>query len=84
MSAERQIRMISNKTGDDKKLEQDGFDMIYQAEIKQFLETEKDLEDNLDKAYHLYLELTAVKQSKVRWRNIQTVRQQSEIIQLSC
>ena len=53
MSAERPTRMISNKTGDDKKLEQDGFDMIYQAEIKQILERERALEDNLDKAYAL-------------------------------
>ena len=51
LSAERPTRMISNKTGDDKKLEQDGFDMIYQAEIKQFLERVRVLEDNLDKAY---------------------------------
>ena len=29
LSTERLIRMISNKTGDDKKLEQNGFDMIY-------------------------------------------------------
>ena len=55
LSAERPTRMISNKTGDDKKLEQDGFDMIYQAEIKQFLERERALEDNLDKAYaHIF------------------------------
>ena len=53
LSTERPTRMISNKTGDDKKLEQDGFDMIYQAEIKQFLERERALEDNLDKAYAL-------------------------------
>ena len=53
MSAERPIRMISHKTGDGKKLELDGFDMICQAEIKQFLESERALEDNLDKAYAL-------------------------------
>ena len=45
--------MISNKTGDDKKLEQDGFDMVYQAEIKQFLERERALEDNWDMAHAL-------------------------------
>ena len=53
LSTERPTRMISNKTGDDKKLEQDGFDMIYQAEIKQFLERERALEDSLDTAYAL-------------------------------
>ena len=53
LSSERPTRMISNKTGDDKKFEQDGFDMIYQAEIKHFLERERALEDNLDKAYAL-------------------------------
>ena len=55
LSAERPTRMICNKTGDDKKLEQDGFDIIYQEEIKQFLERERVLEDNLDKAYVLIL-----------------------------
>ena len=84
LSAERPTRMISNKTDDDKKLEQDGFDMIYQTEIKQFLERERALKIIWIRHMHLYLELTAVKQSKVRWRNIQTMRQQSEIIQLSC
>ena len=29
--AERQTKKMSNKTGDDKKLEQNGYDMIYQA-----------------------------------------------------
>ena len=53
LGAERPIRMISNKTGDDKKLKQDGVDMIYLAEIKQFLERERALEENLDKAYAL-------------------------------
>ena len=53
LSAERPTRMISNETGDGRKLEQDGIDMIRQAEIKQFLERERALEDNLDKAYAL-------------------------------
>ena len=73
--------MISNKTGDDKKLEQD---VIYQAEIKQSWKEKELLKIIWIRHMHLYLELTAVKQSKVRWRNIQTMRQQSEIIQLSC
>ena len=38
LSSERPTRMISNMTGDDKILDQDGFDMVYQGEIKQFLE----------------------------------------------
>ena len=50
LSAERPTRMICNKTGDDKKLEKDGFDMVYQAEIEQFLERERAPEDNVDKA----------------------------------
>ena len=53
LSAERPTRMISDKIGDDKKLEQDGIDMIYEAEIKQFLERGRALEDNLNKAYAL-------------------------------
>ena len=36
-----------------KKLEQDGFDMRYQAEIKQFLDRQSGLEENLMKAYAL-------------------------------
>ena len=36
-----------------KKLEQDGFDMRYQAEIKQFLDWQSGLEENLMKAYAL-------------------------------
>ena len=36
-----------------RKLEQDGLDIIFQATIKQFLDREQTLEDNLDKAYAL-------------------------------
>ena len=55
LNFERPNRFISGKTGDDKKLEHDGFDMIYQAKTKQFLDREKALKDNLDKAYTLIL-----------------------------
>ena len=84
LSAERPIRMISNKTGDDKKLKQDGFDMIYQEKSSNSWKEKELLKIILIRHMHLYLELTAVKQSKVSWRNIQTMRQQSEIIHLSC
>jgi hypothetical protein len=51
---ERPNRMISTAdSDDDRKIEQDGFDMIYQARIKQHLERETNLKDNLDKAYAL-------------------------------
>ena len=53
MSPEGPNRSISANTGDDKKLEQDGFNRIYQAEIKQLLDRERAVEDNLDKAYAL-------------------------------
>ena len=53
LSSEKPTRSISSKTGDDRKKEQDGFHMIYQPEIKQFLDSERALEDNLDKAYAL-------------------------------
>jgi hypothetical protein len=54
LTTERPKRLISAETDvDKKKLEQDGFDMIYQAEIKQYLERERALEENMDKAYAL-------------------------------
>ena len=53
LTSEEPTRKISSKTGDDKKLEQDGFYMRYQAEIKQFLDRQSGLEENLMKAYAL-------------------------------
>ena len=53
LTSEEPTRKISSKTGDNKNLEQDGFDMRYQAEIKQFLDRQSELEENLMKAYAL-------------------------------
>ena len=53
LTSEEPTRKISSKTGDNKKLEQDRFDMRYQAEIKQFLDRQSGLEENLMKAYAL-------------------------------
>ena len=53
LTSEEPTRKISSKTDDNKKLEQDGFDMRYQAEIKQFLDRQSGLEENLMKAYAL-------------------------------
>ena len=53
LTSEEPTRKISSRTDDNKKLEQDGFDMRYQAEIKQFLDRQSGLEENLMKAYAL-------------------------------
>ena len=53
LTSEKPTRKISSKTDDNKKLEQDGFDMRYQAEIKQFLDRQSGLVENLIKAYAL-------------------------------
>ena len=53
LTSEEPTRKISSRTDDSKKLEQDGFDMRYQAEIKQFLDRQSGLEENLMKAYAL-------------------------------
>ena len=54
LSNDRPTRAISTDADDEiRKLEQDGLDIIYQATIKQFLDREQALEDNLNKAYAL-------------------------------
>jgi len=40
---------------DNRKLEQDGFDIMYQAEIKQYLERVQALEENMIRAYALII-----------------------------
>ena len=55
LTSEELTRKISSRTDGNKKLEQDGFDMRYQAEIKQFLDWQSGLEENLMKAYALIL-----------------------------
>ena len=66
LTNDRPKRLLSVQQNEEaRKLEQDGLDMVFQATIKQFLDREQTLEDNLDKAYALILALTAVKRFKV-------------------
>ncbi|KAL7577498.1 hypothetical protein ACA910_004779 [Epithemia clementina (nom. ined.)] len=54
LSSLKPVRDISMETDEGmRKLEQDGFDILYQAEIKQFLERKRALEENMDKTYAL-------------------------------
>ena len=54
LNNERPVRQISTNTDDKtRSLEQDGFDMLYQSKIKQFIERKEALDDNLHKAYAL-------------------------------
>jgi hypothetical protein len=45
----------TEKDMDTRKLEQDGFDIMYQAEIKQYLERVQALEENMNRAYALII-----------------------------
>jgi len=45
----------TEKDIDTRKLEQDGCDIIYQAEIKQYLERLQALEENMNRAYALII-----------------------------
>ena len=54
LDKEKPKRRISGNTEDDKKkIEQDGHDIMYQAEITRFLERKELLDQNLTKAYSL-------------------------------
>jgi hypothetical protein len=50
---EQPVRDISSKKDDEKIFEQQGMDMIFKAEIKQYLERKEALRENLMKAYAL-------------------------------
>jgi len=54
LNSERPVRQISTETDDKRRsLEQDGFDMLYQAKIKQFIDRKEALDGNLHKFYAL-------------------------------
>ena len=54
LSGDRPTHILSIQPNEDaKKIEQDGLDIIFQTTIKQFLDREQTLDDNLDKAYAL-------------------------------
>ena len=54
LSPERPTRILSLQPDEaSRKLEQDGLDIVFQATIKQYLDREQTLEDDLDKAYAL-------------------------------
>ena len=55
LTSEEPTRKISSKKDEDTRLKQGGFDMRYQAEIKNFLDRQSGLEENLMKPYALIL-----------------------------
>ena len=74
LTSEEPTRKISSRTDEGRRLEQDGFDMRYQAEIKQFLDRQSGLEENIVKAYALIFGTYCSKQYKVGWKNIQILK----------
>ena len=83
LTSEEPTRKISSKTDEGRRLEQDGFDMRYQAEIKQFLDRQSGLEENLMKAYALIFGTCCSKAIQSRVED-QILKQQSEMITLNC
>ena len=83
LTSEEPTRKISSKTDEGRRLEQDGFDMRYQAEIKQFLDRQSGLEENLMKAYALILGTCCSTAIQIRVED-QILKQQSEMIPLNC
>jgi hypothetical protein len=47
------MRKISQDTGADKAMEQEGFDMLYKAEINIYTKRRHEFEDNMNKTYSL-------------------------------
>jgi hypothetical protein len=46
-------RKLSQETGTDKTMEQEGFDLLYKAEIDIYTKRKHEFEDNMNKAYSL-------------------------------
>jgi hypothetical protein len=53
MTKNMPTRRISRETGTDKTTEQEGFDMLYKAEIDIYTKRKDEFEDNMDKVYSL-------------------------------
>jgi hypothetical protein len=53
MTKNRRTRKISRETGTDKATEQEGFDMLYIAEIDIYTNMKHEFEDNRNKVYSL-------------------------------
>jgi hypothetical protein len=53
MTKNMPTRKISRATGTDKDLEQEGFDMLYKAEIDIYTKRKHEFEDNMNKTYSL-------------------------------
>jgi hypothetical protein len=53
MSKNMLARKISQETGVDKTTEQEGFDMLYKAEIDIYTKRKHEFEDNMNKTYSL-------------------------------
>jgi len=68
---------------DIRKLEQDGFNIMYQAEIKQYLEREQALEENMNRAYALIIGTYCSKAIQGRSRKTQIMKRRSGMILLS-
>jgi hypothetical protein len=53
MTKNMPTRKISRETGTDKATEQEGFDMLYKAEINIYTKGKHEFEDNMNKVYSL-------------------------------
>jgi hypothetical protein len=53
MTKNMPIRKLSQDTGTNKIMEQEGFDMLYKAEIDIYTKRKYEFEDNLNKTYSL-------------------------------
>jgi hypothetical protein len=53
MTKHMPTRKISQETGADKVTEQEGFDMLYKAEIDIYTKSRHEFEDNINKTYSL-------------------------------
>jgi len=68
---------------DNRKMEPDGFKIMYQAEIKQYLEREQALEENMNRAYALIVGTYCSKAIQGRLRNTRIMKPRSGMILLS-
>jgi hypothetical protein len=53
MTAKIPVQKISEASADDKATEQEGYDILYKAEIDMYMKRKHELEDNMNKTYSL-------------------------------
>jgi hypothetical protein len=85
MTSKIPVRKLSRATNaDDRAIEQEGYDILYKAEIDMYTKRKHKLEDNMNKTYSLYTCSIVTRLYKTGYTHILISKPRSRMTRLHC